>query len=118
MSLQEPQAEPSPHKQPGDAAPKDHDHTAVIRFAKQSQRTANAAIIPSLFGPGYGSYEVRPENFLLSVLTHTLALGLLFWAFHLSIPAKPPERASLNSIPLEPYIPTHLGRVAGGGGGG
>ncbi|HWZ44317.1 MAG TPA: TonB family protein [Candidatus Saccharimonadales bacterium] len=118
MSLQEPQGEESPQKQPGEAAPEDQDQTAVIRFAKQSQSTANAAIIPSLFGPGYGSYEVRPENFLLSLLTHTLALGLLFWAFHLAVPAKPPERMSLNSTPLEPYMPAHMGRVAGGGGGG
>lgn len=118
MSLQEPQDGRNPQAQPGDAAPQNQEQTAVIKFAKQSESTANAAIIPSLFGAGYGTYDVRPENFLLSVLTHTLALGLLFWVFHLTVPSKPPDRASLNSIPLEPYIPMRVGKAAGGGGGG
>jgi protein TonB len=118
MSLQDPQDERIPRQQPGQAAPPPPDQTAVIKFAKQPQNVSNAAIIPSLFGPGYGTYEVRPENFLLSVLTHTLALGVLLWAFHLAVPSKPPDRISLNSTPLEPYMPTRVGRAAGGGGGG
>lgn len=117
MSLQEPKDERN-QKQPGEAAPQPQDQTEVIKFAKQSQSTANSAIIPSLFGPGYGTYEVRPENFLLSVLTHTLAIGALLWAFHLAVPSKPPDRIAFNSTPLEPYIPMHVGRAAGGGGGG
>jgi TonB family protein len=90
----------------------------VIKFAKEPQVAANAAIIPSLFGPGYGTYDVRPENFLVSVLTHMVAVAALLWVFHLAVPAKPPERISFNSTPLEPYIPMHVGKAAGGGGGG
>ena len=33
-------------------------------------------ILPTLFGKGYGNYDVRPNNFVFSFLTHVLA-GLL-----------------------------------------
>ena len=94
------------------------EKTAVIKFARESKQQGNQAIISSLFGPGYGTYEVRPESFLVSVLTHTLAIAALLWVLHLAVPSKPLERVSLTSTTLEPYIPMHIGRAAGGGGGG
>lgn len=118
MSPQESKDERQTDKQAGVAAPSRQGQTAVIKFAKPVQSSSNSAIIPSLFGPGYGTYDVRPENFLVSVLTHTLAIGVLLWAFHLAVPSKPPDKIAFNSTPLEPYIPVHVGRAAGGGGGG
>ena len=76
--------------------------------------------MPTLFGAGYGTYQVRPENFLLSFVTHTLVLGLILWLVHFTvgqIPAKK-EKTNFNVTALEPYVPTKVGAKAGGGGGG
>src|SRR5947209_12123946 len=90
----------------------------VVKFAKETPQ--NQVVMPTLFGAGYGTYQVRPENFLLSFVTHTLVLGLIFWLVHFTvgqIPAKK-ERTNFNVTALEPYVPTKVGAKAGGGGGG
>src|SRR5947209_588666 len=92
------------------------NQTSVIKFVKSSRE---AAIIPSLFGEGYGTYQVRPENFLLSFVTHTLAVVLALWLLHFTVqvPSKT-NRPSFNATILEPYNPMKIGKQAGGGGGG
>ncbi|PYP93271.1 MAG: energy transducer TonB [Candidatus Angelobacter sp. Gp1-AA117] len=96
--------------------PPDRNQTSVIKFVKTPPE---AAIIPTLFGEGYGTYQVRPENFLLSFVTHTLVIGLMLWLLHFTvqIPAKP-EKQSFNTTILEPYNSMKIGKQAGGGGGG
>jgi len=92
------------------------NQTSVIKFVKAP---SEAAIIPTLFGEGYGTYQMRPENFLLSFVTHTVVVGLLLWLLHFTVqiaPAKP-ER-NYNTTMLEPYNSMHVGKQAGGGGGG
>jgi len=90
--------------------------TSVIKFAKNPPENL---VLPTLFGAGYGTYQVRPENFVLSVVTHALviALGLLLVHFGYQTVVKPPDKAKYDLTEIAPYIP-HVGTKAGGGGGG
>lgn len=107
---------PLDSKEANTPQPPDGAQTSVIKFVKTPKE---AAIIPTLFGEGYGTYQVRPENFLVSFITHTLVIGLMLWLLHFTvqIPTKP-ERQGLNATILEPYNPMKIGKQAGGGGGG
>jgi protein TonB len=98
------------------AAPAE-EATSVIKFAKEPQ--PENLVLPTLFGAGYGTYQVRPENFVLSVVTHALviALGLLLVHFGYQTVVKPPDKAKYDLTEIAPYIP-HVGTRAGGGGGG
>ncbi|HEY7402578.1 MAG TPA: energy transducer TonB [Candidatus Angelobacter sp.] len=88
----------------------------VVKFAKDAN--AQPAVMPTLLGVGYGSYQQRPENFLLSFVTHMGAIVLMLWLLHVAVPAKiiPPTNA--NSIDLAPYIPMKVGKGGPSGGGG
>ena len=93
------------------------DQSSVIKFVKEQPQ--EPAVIPSLFGAGYGTYEVRPENFLLSFITHSLAVGVILWLFHVTVQSPKIDLTNTRSIPLEAYkLPMHVGSRAGGGGGG
>jgi TonB family protein len=111
---------PDPKKQtkPENPAPGDPQASqqSVVKFAKE--QAANAAIMPTLMGVGYGTYQVRPENFLLSALTHTAAIALMLWMLHLAVPAKVIPPTTANSIELAPYIPMKVGKGGPSGGGG
>jgi len=37
----------------------------------------SAGILPTLFGIGYGSYQVRRETFAVSLLLHVVAVGAI-----------------------------------------
>jgi len=78
----------------------------------------NTSVMPTLMGVGYGTYQQRPENFLLSFVTHTAALGLMFWLLHLTVPAKIIPPTTANSVELAPYVPQHVGKGGPSGGGG
>lgn len=76
-------------------------------------------VMPSLFGAGYGTYEVRAENFVLSFLTHTVAIVAILLIVHFTVSSvKPPDKTKFDVVQLTPYQPTHVGKKAGGGGGG
>jgi TonB family protein len=117
MSLLETKDGNDPQKSPAAVETSAPGETPVIKFVKDPQQ--QAMVIPSLFGTGYGAYEVRPENFLLSFLTHALAIGALLWLFHLTVrvPDKL-EHFNATSIVLSPPPLMHVGTRAGGGGGG
>ena len=103
------QRAPAPNPQPP-------EQTSVMKFAKE--KLPENVVLPTLFGAGYGTYQVRPENFVLSFLSHTLliAIGLLLLRFGVQT-VKAPEKSKLSMTSLSTYIP-HVGREAGGGGGG
>lgn len=88
----------------------------VVKFAKE--QAANAVIMPTLMGVGYGTYQVRPENFLLSAVTHTAAIALMLWMLHLAVPVKIIPPSTANSVELAPYIPMKVGKGGPSGGGG
>ncbi|HEY6253056.1 MAG TPA: energy transducer TonB [Candidatus Angelobacter sp.] len=93
------------------------DQTSVIKFVKDPAQ--ETMVMPSLFGAGYGTYQVRPENFVLSFLTHMLAIVAVLLLLHFGVQSvKAPEKTKTDVTVLAPYQPIHVGREAGGGGGG
>ena len=93
------------------------EQTSVIKFVKEPGN--DPMVMPTLFGAGYGTYQVRPENFVLSFLTHMLAIVAVLLIVHFSVRAvKAPDKPKYDSITLTPYQPMHVGKQAGGGGGG
>jgi protein TonB len=93
---------------------KAQDQTSVIKFSKNPREDR----IPT-FGAGYGIYETRPENFVLSFLSHVAAVAIFVWIAHLTIQQIKPAPQSETSIQLvSPYLPLTPSRKAGGGGGG
>ena len=100
---------------PGDAQPEQQE---VVKFAKESQ--PDMSVLPTMLGAGYGTYQQRPENFLLSFVTHVSAIALMLWMLHIAVPAKIIPLSTTNSVELAPYAPplkVGKGGPSGGGGG-
>src|SRR6476646_3944347 len=79
----------------------------VVKFTKE--QALNTSVMPTILGVGYGTYQQRPENFLLSFVTHTAALGLMLWLLHLTGPVKIIPPTTTNSVALAPYVPHKVG---------
>lgn len=77
-------------------------------------------ILPTLFGEGYGTYKVRPNNFLVSVGLHIMAGTILFLLATLVVksPALQPPQISQIVTDISPYIMAPSKTTSGGGGGG
>jgi periplasmic protein TonB len=90
--------------------------TEVINFVKEP--APENTVLPSLFGAGYGIYQVRPENFVLSFLTHTVLIVLVLLLVHFGYQTvtKVVETPHDTTM-LSPYV-GRVGTKAGGGGGG
>jgi len=84
-------------------------------------RPANQAdILPTLFGKGYGNYDVRANNFVYSFLTHILA-GILIVVLPIWLAKNPEPKIQAISVftgELSPYVLPVSAKIAGGGGGG
>src|SRR6476469_8199081 len=89
---------------------------SVVKFAKEEP--LNTSVMPTLMGVGYGTYQQRPENFLLSFVTHTAGLGLMLWLLHMTVPARIIPPSTANSVDLAPSVPQHSGKGGPSGGGG
>jgi TonB family protein len=76
--------------------------------------------LPSLAGLAYDTYAVRPANFLLSFLLHTLAIALLFASgLYLARHHKEIKQQVVGIVTdISPYILPPAPDKAGGGGGG
>jgi len=86
----------------------------VVKFSKD----APDVVMPTLFGAGYGTYRQRPENFVLSVVTHTGAVILLLWFFHVVVQPKIVAPSIAHPIELTDYVmKVGKGGPSGGGGG-
>jgi TonB family protein len=110
---------PSPDpKNPNPQKPVDPEASqqSVVKFAKEEP--LNTSIMPTLMGVGYGTYQQKPENFLLSFVTHTAGIGLMLWLLHMTVPAKIIPPTTANSVDLAPYVPQHVGKGGPSGGGG
>src|SRR5262249_7340470 len=99
---------------PDDKQPEQQD---VVKFAKEKP-AADMSVLPTMLGAGYGTYQQRPENFLLSFVTHGGAIALMFWLLHIVVPAKIIPPSISNSTELAPYIPMKVGKGGPSGGGG
>lgn len=87
----------------------------VRKFVRQE---ATDAGLTTIFGGGYGQYQVRPQNFLVSLATHTVALGFIIWLFHVTIQPKILPTLSNTPIELTDYtFKVGKGGQSGGGGG-
>ncbi len=106
-------------KNPNSQQPVDPESSqqSVVKFAKEEPQV-NTSVMPTLMGVGYGTYQQRPENFLLSFVTHTAGIGLMLWLLHLTVPAKIIPPTTANSVELAPYVPQHVGKGGPSGGGG
>jgi len=81
---------------------------------------AEPDILPSLFGAGYGTYEVRPRNYIFSFLAHIVLVGLAIaittWIANHHQQIKQQIVGVVTDI--SPYILPASAKPAGGGGGG
>jgi TonB family protein len=76
-------------------------------------------VLPTLFGDGYGTYEVRKGSFVVSFALNTSILALLIW-FGSWTAAHAPEIKQVvgMSVDISPYVLPPSKSVSGGGGGG
>lgn len=76
-------------------------------------------ILPTLFGDGYGLYEVRKGSFVLSFVLNTSILALLIWATTWTASHAPQIKQVVGlSVEISPYVLPPSKDIAGGGGGG
>ncbi len=85
------------------------------------QLVKEPAILPTLFGEGYGLYKTRRSTFALSFLIHVLAIGVVLWSARFVAIHHHEIRQEVIGIVTEvsPYLlPPSATRSGGGGGGG
>jgi periplasmic protein TonB len=76
-------------------------------------------VLPTLFGDGYGLYEVRKGSFVLSFLLNSAALALLFGVASWTASHAPEIKKVVGlSVDITPYVLPRSKDVSGGGGGG
>lgn len=78
------------------------------------------AILPTLFGEGYGLYEIRKGSFLLSFVAHAVVLVLILASSSYLVTHRREIRQQIMQVvtDVSPYILPPLRTKAGGGGGG
>jgi TonB family protein len=83
--------------------------------------TTEPAILPTLFGEGYGLYRTRRSTFVLSFVAHALAIVLLLLSGRFVALHRHEIRQQVIGVVTEisPYIlPPSASKTGGGGGGG
>lgn len=73
----------------------------------------------TLFGDGYGLYEVRKGSFVFSFLLNTAVIALLVWVTSWTATHAPQIKQVVGmSVEISPYVLPPSKDVSGGGGGG
>lgn len=113
MSPSEPK---QPSRSPGSASgiPK-QPQQAVVKFSRENPQSPER-LLPTLFGTGYGTYQAKPENYVLSFVSHTAIIALALWLFHVTVQPKI-NPINLTSVTLSDY-PMTVGKGGPSGGGG
>lgn len=76
-------------------------------------------VLPTLFGDGYGLYEVRKGSFVVSFVLNTVVIALLIWVGSWTASHAPQIKQVVGeSLDISPYLMPQAKDVAGGGGGG
>jgi periplasmic protein TonB len=76
-------------------------------------------VLPTLFGDGYGLYEVRKGSFVLSFLINCAALAILIGVASWTASHAPEIKKAVGlSVDITPYVLPMSKDVSGGGGGG
>jgi protein TonB len=81
---------------------------------------AQIEMMPTLFGQGYGGYEVRRGNFLISFVLHVIAAALILYSARFAVEHRKEIKQIVigSAIDISPYILPPAKTQAGGGGGG
>ncbi len=74
-------------------------------------------MLPTLFGVGYGTYQAKPENYVLSFVSHTVIIALALWLFHVTVQPRIMAPIATVAIDLSDY-PMSIGKGGPSGGGG
>ena len=83
------------------------------------RREADDAVLPTLFGTGYGTYPVQRANFAASVLMHAAALALVgYSSLWVSKQMAQPKRQVISLVDVSAYELSPSATQSGGGGGG
>lgn len=76
-------------------------------------------VLPTLFGDGYGLYEVRKGSFVVSFGLNTVIVALLIWLGSWTASHVPEIKQVVGqAVDISPYIMSPSDKAAGGGGGG
>ena len=76
-------------------------------------------VMPTLFGDGYGLYEVRKGSFVVSFVLNTVILALLIWLGSWTANHAPEIKQAVGmAVDITPYMLPPSKTTAGGGGGG
>jgi TonB family protein len=76
-------------------------------------------VLPTLFGDGYGIYEVRKGSFVVSFVLNTVILALIIWLGSWTASHAPEIKQVVGlSVDISPYVMPAAKDVSGGGGGG
>jgi len=80
----------------------------------------SAGVLPTLFGVGYGAYQVRRETFVVSFLLHVVAVVLIVVSGSFVYTHREEIKQEVTGIvtDLSPYVLPPASTKAGGGGGG
>ncbi len=83
-------------------------------------RVVDPTILPTLQGVGYGNYDVRPFNFVYSLLAHGLAVALILWMSMFVVKNKDVIKQQVIDLvdPSGLTLPASATKAGGGGGGG
>ncbi len=79
------------------------------------------AVLPTLFGAGYGNYPIHSTNFMASFALHVAAIALIAWSgvwFVQSRKLMTPSVQTAVLTDITPYLPPAPTEAGGGGGGG
>jgi protein TonB len=89
-----------------------------IQPAEESAAEPKHEILPTLFGDGYGLYEVRKRSFVASFLLNCGALAILLAIASWTASHVPQVKKAVMEVDLSPYILPPSKEISGGGGGG
>src|SRR5919112_1277199 len=91
------------------------------QLAADLEPRAPEAVLPTLFGAGYGNYPIHRTNFMASFALHVAALALIAWSgvwFVESHQQLTPRVETAVLTDISPYLPPAPTEAGGGGGGG
>ncbi len=97
------------------------DRAPVQTASPRSRKQPAPAVITGLFSDTYNEYEVRPTNFVLSLVLHVLAVALLLASGSFVVTHKQEIKQQVISLvngDIGPYVLPESKTQAGGGGGG
>ena len=85
---------------------------------KPASKSAQPVVMPTLLGIGYGNYEVRPNNFILSFLLHAVGFAALLVVTHFFVTQHEVIKNTVVNLLTDSIVLPASPKESGGGGGG